>query len=127
MLIKHALACLLLSLTTACGTVSDGKVPSVAPAAKADTSAVLRGEAFAQAHCAACHAIGSGLSPLAQAPSFAATANMPGLTADTLKPWLHDSHNYPEIMNFALTPAQTHDLTLYMLTLRQADYRPPIQ
>lgn len=98
-------------------------MPGAAPA----TDTAARGIAFAQAHCAACHAIDAGLSPLAEAPSFAGTANTPGFTAGTLRPWLRDSHNYPEIMNFALTPAQIDDLTTYMLSLKRPDYKPPIQ
>lgn len=125
--IRRTLACLLLLLTPACGAGGDGQVPAVTTPAQRDTSAVLRGKAFAQAHCAACHAIGSGISPLTETPSFAATANTPGLTSDTLRLWLQDSHNYPEIMNFALSPSQTDDLTQYMLSLKQPDYRPPIQ
>ncbi len=125
---KRTLACLLLSLTTACGTVSEGKAPSATLLPDAETSAVSRGKAFAQAHCSACHEIGnSGLSPLSQAPTFAGIANTPGLTSETLRPWLQDSHNYPEVMNFGLTPTQTGDLTHYILTLQQPDYRPPIQ
>jgi len=122
---KRTLACLLLSLATACGTVDDGKTPSAAIVPQAETSPVARGKAFAQAHCAACHAIGStDLSPLSQAPTFAGIANTPGLTGETLRPWLQDSHNYPEMMNFALNPAQTADLTHYILSLQQPDYRP---
>jgi mono/diheme cytochrome c family protein len=121
--VMRAFACLLLSLTTACGTTGAEPVSDAAPA----TDAATRGMAFAQAHCAGCHSIDTGISPLAEAPSFAATANTPGLSAETLRPWLRDSHNYPEMMNFTLAPARIDDLTTYMLTLKRPDYKPPIQ
>jgi len=127
MVFTRAFACLLFSLTAACGAGNAGQISSTAPASETNNADAARGMAFAQAHCAACHAIGTGISPLAEAPSFAATANSPGLTAETLRPWLRDSHNYPEVMNFALAPAQIDDLTSYMLTLRQPGYKPPIQ
>lgn len=127
MFMKPAFACLLLFVTSACSAVSDAGLPAAAPVTGAETSAALRGKEFAQAHCAACHSIDSGISPVSAAPSFAAIANSQGLNADTLRPWLLNSHNYPDMMNFALTPAQSNDLTYYMLTLKQPDYRPPIQ
>src|SRR3546814_1878195 len=86
-----------------------------------------QGLAFAQKHCSACHAIDTGISPKPEAPSFEAIINTPGLTAQTLNPWLQDSHNFPEIMNFEIAPEQIDTLAAYMLTLNNADYRPPIQ
>lgn len=94
---------------------------------RAENASVNRGMTFARAHCAACHAVATGISPKPEAPSFETIVNTTGLTGDTLKPWLMDSHNYPEIMNFAIAPAQIDDLAAYMLTLKNPSYRPPIQ
>lgn len=103
-------------------TVAQPSLPTAlaAPAA--------HGLAFAQARCAACHAVVAGrASPNPDAPAFEAVVNTPGLTAATLTPWLQDSHNFPAMMNFAIAPGQIADLAAYMLTLRRDDYRPPIQ
>ncbi|PBN42924.1 cytochrome c [Sphingobium sp. D43FB] len=123
---KIVLACLI-SLTAACGAMASGQAKPVGVADRAENTAAKRGMAFARSHCAACHAVGTGMSPKPEAPSFEAIVNTPGLTAETLKPWLRDSHNYPEIMNFAIAPTQIDDLAAYMLTLKNRAYRPPIQ
>lgn len=77
---------------------------------------------FAQATCADCHSIEAvGLSPNPQAPTFAEIANRPGITRDTLVTYLTDAHNYPEAMDFELTPARSAALADYLLTLRDPD------
>lgn len=82
--------------------------------------------AFAQGACADCHAVEPpALSPNPQAPAFADIANRPGLTVDTLSTWLRDAHNYPEDMDFDLNSARVNELTDYILTLRDENYRPP--
>lgn len=124
--LKPALACLI-SLAAVCGAMASGQAKPMGIAGRAENAAPKRGMAFAQSHCATCHAVGSGISPKAEAPSFETIGNTPGLTAETLKPWLRDSHNYPEIMNFAIAPDQIDALAAYMLTLRNPAYRPPIQ
>lgn len=91
-----------------------------------DRHETSRGAVFARAHCASCHAIGSGTSPEPEAPSFEEIANAHGLTIDTLRPWLRNSHNFPEMMNFTIAPEQVDDLAAYIMTLQSADYRPPI-
>ena len=81
--------------------------------------------AFAQGACGGCHAVEADwLSPNEAAPSFANIANREGLTAGTLAVWLRDAHNYPEAMDFDLTPARVEELTAYILTLRDPAYRP---
>ncbi|MDT0576028.1 hypothetical protein RM533_07490 [Croceicoccus sp. F390] len=88
----------------------------------------MRGAEFAQAHCSGCHAIAAGqTSPNPDAPRFEAVVNTPGLSQASLASWLANSHNYPDVMNFAIAPAQLDDVAAYMLTLRSAHYRPPIQ
>ena len=69
----------------------------VRPSALAPES---RGHAFAQASCAACHAVerDSIVSPNPRAPSFPSIANQQGLTKETLSSWLRDAHNYPSDM-----------------------------
>ncbi|MGZ8410697.1 MAG: c-type cytochrome [Hyphomicrobium sp.] len=88
-------------------------------------TSVSRGHDYAQAKCAACHAIGSGfISPNPQAPPFKAVVNKEGLTANTLSSWLRDAHNYPSEMDFQLDPHNLDALVEYMLTLRDPTYRP---
>jgi mono/diheme cytochrome c family protein len=86
-----------------------------------------RGRAFAQASCAACHAIGrdSTSSPNPKAPPFPAIVNQQDLTAETLSSWLRDAHNYPSEMEFQLDSSKVDDLVTYMLTLSDPNYRPP--
>ncbi|AYO75865.1 MULTISPECIES: c-type cytochrome [Sphingobium] len=122
---KAGLLSAVVILTAACSAAAGGR-SSIAAAAGRDTPA-SRGAAFARAHCAACHGVGEGSSPRPEAPSFEAVANARGLTLDTLKPWLRDSHNFPEVMKFEIAPGHVDDLAAYILTLQSADYRPPIQ
>lgn len=98
------------------------------PAVGADASpAAIRGAAFAQSHCSQCHSIEDGFSPRPESPSFAQIINTPGLTDESLNYWLANSHNFPEIMDFTIAPEQIDDLARYMLTLRDENYRPPVQ
>ena len=98
-----------------------------APATATPSLSAQRGLAFAKANCAGCHAVeGSGTSPNAEAPAFAAIANMPDLTGETLRQYLRDSHNYPAAMNFTVEPAEIDDLADYVVTLQRADYKPDI-
>lgn len=115
-------ACLPLLLAplalAACTTVS-GERPLSAKA--------QRGQAVAQARCAACHAIGpSDKAANADSPRFEAVANMPGLTEQSLRQFLRDSHNYPAAMNFSVESDQVDELAAYVITLRRADYKPEI-
>jgi mono/diheme cytochrome c family protein len=81
--------------------------------------------AFIEAACADCHAIRRlELSPNPEAPSFADIGNREGLTGETLSAFLKDAHNYPEAMDFDLTPARADALSAYILTLREENYRP---
>lgn len=98
-----------------------------APAPMPLSASASRGLTFAKANCAGCHAVeGSGASPNAEAPAFAAIANMPDLTGETLRQYLRDSHNFPAAMNFSVEPAQIDDLADYVVTLKRADYKPDI-
>lgn len=86
-----------------------------------------QGLAIAQARCASCHGIKPGtISSNPEAPSFAAIANIPGLTHASLQTFLRDSHNYPAAMNFTLQPDDVDALAAYMVTLQSPDYHPGI-
>ena len=87
----------------------------------------FRGQAFAQASCSSCHAIGPGSasSPNPRSPEFALIVNREGLTAETLAPWLQGAHNFPTEMDFQLKQGDVDDLVRYMLTLRDLKYRTP--
>lgn len=97
---------------------------------EAETARAVDSEtlAFAQGACGGCHAVEpNALSPNRDAPEFPAIVNRPGLNAETLTRWLVDAHNYPEEMDFDLDAPQVERLVDYMLTLQDAEYRPPIQ
>tara|TARA_R110000824_G_scaffold33567_14_gene107516 strand:- start:509 stop:910 length:402 start_codon:yes stop_codon:yes gene_type:complete len=95
---------------------------------RSDSADAVEGLAFAQARCAGCHNVTDGqVSPNPNAPPFEAIANTRGLTDNTLKAWLRDSHNYPGQMDFEIDARRIDELAAYMLTLKSPDYRPPIQ
>lgn len=118
---------ILIALAVVSGAIATGQAKPTKGASRTGIAAQRHGLAFAQKHCSACHAIGTGISPKPEAPSFETIINTPGLTARTLTPWLRNSHNFPEVMNFEIAPEQIDMLAAYMLTLKNADYRPPIQ
>ena len=98
--------------------------PQPAPSEPLSASAA-RGQAFAQQHCAACHATTANrASPNPESPPFDDIANRPGLTAATLRTFLQDSHNYPAAMNFRIDASGIDDLADYVATLKKPDYRP---
>ena len=105
-------------LLAACQNLPSSE-PASAPAAS-------RGQAFARATCAGCHAVGTdGRSSNPNAPPFGYIANQEGVTAETLTVWLRGAHNYPMEMDFYLTPNEVDPLVAYLLTLRDPDYRRP--
>jgi mono/diheme cytochrome c family protein len=94
--------------------------------APAPSAAALPGQAFAEATCGGCHAVGrSGHSSVSDAPPFMAIVNQDGLTEETLSTWLRGAHNYPSEMDFYLNDAQVNALVAYMLTLKDPNYRRP--
>ena len=90
-------------------------------------AAPASGQAFAEASCGGCHAVGRfGASSNRNAPPFAAIVNQEGLTAETLSSWLRGAHNYPSEMDFYLSEQNVQVLVSYMMTLRDPNYvRPP--
>jgi len=102
---------------SACAT-TDRKLDEVGPQA-------AQGSAFAEANCSGCHAVkAGGVSPNPSAPPFEAVANRQGLTSQTLRSWLDNSHYYPDVMQFEIAPADVENLAAYIVTLRSDDYRP---
>lgn len=127
MTVRTAFILMLASLATCACTVTGGPATPTLSAEASNQGLVERGQGFAQRHCAACHAIETGGSPNPQAPPFDAIINKQGLSAETLKPWLRNSHDFPAIMNFAIDPERIDELAAYMLTLKDPTYRPAIQ
>ena len=121
------ISAVLIAVAVVSGAIATGQARPAKESNRAERTAQQRGLAFAQKHCSTCHDINTGISPKPEAQSFEAIVNTPGLTARTLNPWLRNSHNFPEIMNFEIAPEQIDALAAYMLTLKNADYRPPIQ
>lgn len=115
-------AAMLLSTVAA----APGNAPPPPAAGMDERTREMRGLAFAQTHCAGCHAVETGTSPNPEAPPFEAVINKPGLNMDTLKPWLSNSHDFPAVMDFSIDPEQVDDLAAYMLTLKSVSYRPDI-
>ncbi len=111
------LLCLPLFLA-ACQTL-----PSAEPAQSTVSSP---GQAFAQSSCSGCHAIGLyGSSPNPNAPPFGAIANQEGVTEETLSTWLRGAHNYPREMDFYVNDRDADALVVYLLSLRDPNYRRP--
>ena len=109
------------------GIIAAGIATSASARPRAGNAArVQRGLAFAQTRCSGCHAVAARhLSPNPEAPPFEAVVNAPGVTRTTLEPWLRDSHNYPEKMNFTIDRRRIGDLAAYLITLQRPDYAPP--
>lgn len=98
-----------------------------AGASAAPSQRALRGLAFAEQRCAACHAVRpNGTSPNAEAPAWDDIANRPGTTERTLRTFLRDSHNFPAAMQFEVDRRRVRDLAAWMITLQRKDYRPSI-
>ena len=118
------LAALGMFAVTACSGPSTPRAAAPVPAAASTPEMVIvdpaaQGLTFAQAHCGACHGVAPNtLSALPAAPTFEVVANTPGLTQQSLRVWLRDSHNYPEIMNFEIAPEHLENLSAYITTLR---------
>ena len=115
---------LLVLLAGACSAppMADHPPASAMADATVEAPSSARGLDFAQAHCSGCHAVTAlSISPHPEAPPFDSVVNTRGLTDATLKAWLRNSHNFPEIMNFDVDPGHIDDLAAYMLTLRESN------
>jgi len=95
------------------------------PALAKTSLSAKRGLAFAEARCAACHGVrANATSPNPESPTFEDIANYPDLTAQTLRAFLRDSHNYPAAMNFRVDPRRIRDLSNWIITMRRSGYKP---
>jgi mono/diheme cytochrome c family protein len=75
------------------------------------------GRAYVHSHCTQCHALGPGLSPHLDAPSFFALANTPGMTGRALAAALQTSHE--TMPDFALEGRDRNNIISYIMSLRQ--------
>jgi mono/diheme cytochrome c family protein len=84
-------------------------------------AAAARGLTFAKASCASCHAVeaGQAASPNADAPTFEAIANSPGMTKLALDAFLHTSHS--TMPNLIIESTTIEDLWAYLETLKAPD------
>lgn len=120
---KHPLpATVILASVAMVGGCQTASQPQVVATKSAQTSP----PAFVEAACGGCHAVEPPfLSPNPQAPSFEAVANRPGVTKATVRAWLVNAHNYPEVMDFDLNRDHVDEVATYMIKLRRTDYVPP--
>jgi mono/diheme cytochrome c family protein len=127
-MIKLLPIALLAFVLSACQTSTASEVAPAASDAKLSAGSAEVGFNLAEALCSGCHSIALGeVSPNPQSPSFEMIANTSGLTLDTLGTWMHDSHNFPEKMNFEVADEDVDHLAAYIITLGSENYEPPIQ
>jgi len=118
-MLKVPVFSLLVLIISACNHSETKPASSAVPVAQAENQGPARGLAFAQAHCAGCHGVTRlKISPHPEAPTFEEVVNTPGLSSETLEPWLRNSHNFPQIMGFEIEPDQIDDLVAHMMMLR---------
>jgi len=87
---------------------------------EAQDSSGQRGQAFAQANCARCHAVGpSGESPLSKAPPFRTLHERYPVEdlAESLAEGIRTAH--PAMPEFELDEQQIHDLISYLKSLER--------
>jgi mono/diheme cytochrome c family protein len=93
------------------GCVADGGTAVSANAAE-------RGEAYAAANCAQCHAVRSGetISPNAEAPTFDSLAHRPDMTRTALAVLLRTPHK--SMPNYIIAAEDVDDLAAYLSALK---------
>ena len=74
------------------------------------------GRQFAQANCAAFHAVDGGAGGKKAAGSFSDIALLPSTTSISLHAFLLTPH--PSMPNYRLTPADVDDVVAFILSLR---------
>ncbi|MCK9543358.1 MAG: cytochrome c [Novosphingobium sp.] len=105
--------------------LASGLATACATTATPPSSPAERGLAFARERCAGCHGVAANApSPGPDAPPFDDIANRPGVTEETMRAFLRDSHNYPAVMNFELDAARMEELSAWMMSLRREGYSP---
>jgi mono/diheme cytochrome c family protein len=75
------------------------------------------GRTYAHSNCTQCHALGPGVSPHLDAPTFFALANTPGMTGRALAAALQTSHE--TMPSFALEGRDRDNIIAYIMSLRQ--------
>jgi mono/diheme cytochrome c family protein len=92
----------------------------LAPAAAqaVETATPLQGLTFARERCSSCHGVehGDEFSPNPLAPTFAAIANTPGMTATALSVALRSSHQM--MPDFMLSSEEIAMINAYLATLK---------
>lgn len=99
----------------------------VAPAHAREADDVAAGRALSLRLCTACHQVepGQEMTPLLRppAPSFRAIANRPGVTGDSLRRFLRETHSSlkstTEMPNPALTDEQIRRASAFLMSLRR--------
>lgn len=92
---------------------------SLSPVQAEQLGDISKGQNYARAHCAECHAVeqaSDDISPDFAAPRFADVANTPGMTALALAVWLQTSH--PTMPNFIIPEAERDNVIAYIMSLR---------
>lgn len=104
---------LALALAALCSCSGPQKAPAPAPAVES------AGLAYAQAHCASCHAVRADerYSPNPEATPFATLASTSGMTGYALAAWLRTSH--PTMPNIIVEDARIEEVWDYMQTLKE--------
>ncbi len=98
---------------------SSGWKPSIVPIAEAEEIGDPRkGLSYAQKVCAQCHAVSGrqATSPNANAPTFRAVANTPGMSPTALAVFFRTPHS--TMPNLVIEPEAMDDLIAYILTLK---------
>lgn len=74
---------------------------------------------YAEKNCTECHAItpGETMSPNFDAPTFAAVANTPGMTATALAVWFRTPH--PTMPNLLIEGENKDNVIAYILSLKE--------
>ena len=92
--------------------------PAVVPAQEAGDP--RSGHTVARQVCGDCHAVEKGQprSPNAGAPTFAAIAAVPGITAAALRASLHTSHRDRTMPRLIIPPEELRDVIAYILSLQ---------
>jgi mono/diheme cytochrome c family protein len=84
----------------------------------------VKGLAFANRHCAACHGIlpNDQVSPRRGLSTFHVIANTPGMTGTAISVWLRNPHK--EMPDFIIDVEDRTNVIAYILSLREPRSRP---